>query len=656
MKAHPGIEVVSANQYGGADVEGAYKKSGGAAQHATRSRTAALGVDGIFSPNESTTFAMLRVLQDNGWAGKVKFVGFDASRHAGEGAARRRHRRPRRAGSGQHGLPRREDDGRAPARAAGREADRHRRARSSRASNMDDARRSKELLQPDLSQMAEASDAAPRFEMRGVRKAFGATVALDGVDLAVARRRGLRAGRPERRRQEHADGDPRRARSRPTPATMTLDGAPYAPREPARGAPRRRRDDLPGALARAAPERDGEHRARRRADALRPASIARRMRADGAARAGAARARRHSARRRRRRRCRSAAQQLVEIARALAVGCRVLVLDEPTSSLGARRRARGCSTLIRRLKAQGHAIVYISHFIEEVKEIADRFVVLRDGRNAGGGVTRRRDARRDRRPDGRAAPSTICIRATPRRPASAIARGRRRSSRASATFTLHRGEILGIAGLLGAGRTRLLRAIFGLEPVTRGRVTRRRVRRARARARASAGAQGMGLLSEDRKGEGLALGLSVADNLTLTRLEPFGPRGAGAARRGRDARRGALDRRGWRSGARARAGGRASCRAATSRRSRSRGCSITTSTCCVLDEPTRGIDVGSKAQIYALIDELVADGQRHGREGGADGQQLPAGAARRLRSHRGDAPRPARRRRGRSPAWTSTRC
>src|SRR5258708_35166567 len=81
-----------------------------------------------------------------------------------------------------------------------------------------------------------------------------------------------------------------------------------------------------------------------------------------------------------------AAQQLVEIARALAVGCRVLVLDEPTSSLGSDDVAH-LFALLHRLKAQGHAIVYISHFIEEVKTITDRFVVLRDGRNAGGGVT-----------------------------------------------------------------------------------------------------------------------------------------------------------------------------------------------------------------------------------------------------------------------------
>ena len=143
-------------------------------------------------------------------------------------------------------------------------------------------------------------------------------------------------------------------------------------------------------------------------------------------------------------------------------------------------------------------------------------------------------------------------------------------------LTLRRGEILGIAGLLGAGRTRLLRAIFGLEPVTSGAIT----------VGAYSGPatphdrwrQGMGMLSEDRAGEGLALGLSVADNMTLTRLEPSraGVRGAAVAA-GRGG--GALDRSARHPLRGRRARRSASCRAATSRRWRSRGCCTTMSTC-----------------------------------------------------------------------------
>src|SRR5439155_25135860 len=162
-----------------------------------------------------------------------------------------------------------------------------------------------------------------------------------------------------------------------------------------------------------------------------------------------------------------ATQQLVEIARALAVGCRVLVLDEPTSSLG-RDDVRRLFALLARLKSQGHAVVYISHFIEEVKAITDRVAVLRDGRNAGGGVT------------GEMSNDAIVSMMVGGAPAALFPRSPRTIGEpvldvaglepGSASFTLHRGEILGIAGLVGAGRTRLLRTIFGLEPVRAGRV------------------------------------------------------------------------------------------------------------------------------------------------------------------------------------------
>ncbi len=213
-----------------------------------------------------------------------------------------------------------------------------------------------------------------------------------------------------------------------------------------------------------------------------------------------------------------AAQQLVEIGRALAVGCRVLVLDEPTSSLS-RADTERLFALIAELKRTGHAIVYISHFIEEVKEVADRIVVLRDGKLAGGGMT------------SELAPADIVglmvgrpvdalYPRSPRRPGAAIL-DVAAFGPSSATFTLHRGEILGIAGLLGAGRTRLVRGLFGLEPVRTGRV--------RLGAWSGTAApherwrMGCGFLSEDRKEEGLAPALSIADNMTLTRLEGLGP-------------------------------------------------------------------------------------------------------------------------------------
>ena len=200
-------------------------------------------------------------------------------------------------------------------------------------------------------------------------------------------------------------------------------------------------------------------------------------------------------------------------------------------------------------------------------------------------------------------------------------------------LTLRRGEVLGIAGPVGAGRTELLRAIFGLDPVRRGTI-RVGVASWRRHRRPQRLAQGVGFVSEDRQGRGLARRLSIADNLTLSRLERPGPRPirlAAAAGAGRAIR---ISRR-WAS-------------AAVTPISRSRELSGGNQQkvalarllhhdvdVFLLDEPTRGIDVGSKAQIYRLIDRA---GVR--RQGGADGQQLPARAARRLRPHRGDVPRP----------------
>jgi ribose transport system ATP-binding protein len=172
----------------------------------------------------------------------------------------------------------------------------------------------------------------------------------------------------------------------------------------------------------------------------------------------------------------------------------------------------------------------------------------------------------------------------------------------AATLSLRRGEIVGIAGLLGAGRTRLLRTIFGLEPVRSGRI---RVGAYSGPASPAARwAQGAGMLSENRGAEGLATGLSIADNLTLSRLSDLGPgflvypaRQAAVAKRW-------IDRFGIRS---------AGPRQAVGELSGGNQQKVALARLLhhdvdlfVLDEPTRGIDVGSKAQIYALLDTLAA--------------------------------------------------
>lgn len=287
------------------------------------------------------------------------------------------------------------------------------------------------------------------------------------------------------------------------------------------------------------------------------------------------------------------------IARALASGCRILVLDEPTSSL-AHDDVRRLFELIARLKRQGNAIVYISHFIEEVKQVSGRFVVLRDGRNAGEGAT---GATRSEDivalmvgrgvdvlyPHTARAPGEVVLRLDDVMPGAA-------------TLSLRRGEVLGIAGLLGAGRTRLLRTVFGLEPVKSGRITvAARSGRDEPRDRWR---QGLGMLSEDRAGEGLATGLSVADNLTLSRLEPLGPRGIVLPSRQRAAASKWIERLGIRCSDErqpvAELSGGSQQKVAVGRLLHHDVDVL------ILDEPTKGIDVGSKAEIYRLIDELVA--------------------------------------------------
>ena len=438
-----------------------------------------------------------------------------------------------------------------------------------------------------------------RFGMHGIRKAFGATVALDGVELSVASGEicGLvgQNGAGKSTLMAILAGA-----LAPDAGSMRIDGRAYAPRNPIEArragvamiyqelslAPHL--SVMENVLLGAEPMRFGlVDRTRMRA--MTRAALAQLGHEDIPADVPVGS-------------LSVAQQQLVEIARALAVGCRVLVLDEPTSSLGAADVQR-LFALLRRLKSQGHAIVYISHFIEEVKAITDRFVVLRDGRNAGDGVT------------AEATNDAIVALMVGAAPGDLFPRSPRRAGEplldvaglepGSATFTLHRGEILGIAGLVASGRTRLLRTLFGLQAVKSGRIRIGVFTPAASDGPRERWRAGMGLLSEDRKDEGLALGMSVADNLTLTRLDPFGPNALVYPARQTKSALAWIDKLGIR------CAGPAQPAAELSGGNQQK---IAIARLLhhdvdvfVLDEPTRGIDVGSKAQIYRLIDELVAD-------------------------------------------------
>jgi ribose transport system ATP-binding protein len=302
-----------------------------------------------------------------------------------------------------------------------------------------------------------------------------------------------------------------------------------------------------------------------------------------------------------------AEQQIIEIARALLTQPKVLIMDEPTSSLTQADTEKLFAT-IGRLRAQGVSVIYISHFLEECRQLCDRYTVLKDGETVGSGEMK--SASLDHivtLMTGREVKDLY-----PRVPheqgevvlqVKSAASGTRLKR---ATLELRAGEIFGLAGLIGAGRTDLLRTIFSLDACEAGDVC---VVNAPTRAGAPRDRwdQGVGFLSENRKEEGLMLNQSIADNLTLTKMETFG-------------------RFGWISGRRQLAVAqrwvdelRVKCRDAAQSIGQLSGGNQQKVAIArllehparifLLDEPTRGIDVGSKAQIYQLVTELAAQGK-----------------------------------------------
>jgi ribose transport system ATP-binding protein len=311
-----------------------------------------------------------------------------------------------------------------------------------------------------------------------------------------------------------------------------------------------------------------------------------------------------------------AARQVVEICRAMAARASIVLMDEPTSSLP-REDVERLFALIRRLRERGVAIVYISHFLEEVREIADRFTVLRDGRSVASGelrgvtnehlishmVGRPMEAlfpEHDREAPGMPLLDVKDLAAPP------VVR--------QASLTLREGEILGIAGLVGSGRTELVRALMGLAPVASGTVFVGRgavVEKAIAASHAPRpGAkpwtrikQGAGYLSEDRKGEGLALTLSLADNITFTRLDAIASAGwLNLAAQRREAARWIetlrVKARTPLQAARTLSGGNQQ-KVALARLMHQNADVL------LLDEPTKGIDIGSKVEIYRAIVDVA---------------------------------------------------
>ncbi|MBL8851472.1 MAG: sugar ABC transporter ATP-binding protein, partial [Planctomycetaceae bacterium] len=262
---------------------------------------------------------------------------------------------------------------------------------------------------------------------------------------------------------------------------------------------------------------------------------------------------------------------------------------------------------IRSLRADGLGVIYISHFLEEIREIAERYTVLRDGRSVGSGILKEvseRDLVRlmvDR-------DVADLFPSVPHHPGEVLLKidglsGLRSPRKVS--LDIRRGEILGITGLVGAGRTELLRCLFGLDEVKRGTVTIGTLQpRATPQARIRAG---LGFVSEDRKGEGLAQVRSIADNMTYSRLAPYSRGGwLGLGQRRRNVQQ-------WMDRLRVKARSPEQAVAELSGGNQQKVALGRVlhqdADILLLDEPTRGIDVGTKAEIYRLIGELAAAGK-----------------------------------------------
>ena len=299
--------------------------------------------------------------------------------------------------------------------------------------------------------------------------------------------------------------------------------------------------------------------------------------------------------------------KLVEIGRALNREARLVIMDEPTAALTGREVER-LFTVIRRLQAKGVAIVYISHRLDEIFAISDRIVVMRDKRVVrSGAVASFTIASLVEAMVGR--PFERLYHREPRVPGDTVlsVRGLSRRGRfADVSFTIRSGEILGIAGLIGAGRSEVAQAIYGIDPADTGEIFIAG-RPVAIRSVSEALANGIAYLPEERRAQGLILPFSIVSNLSFAVLPRF-------------ARWGFVDRRGEDKFAEAAARSFTVSGAALSapvevlsggnqQKVLLAKILALDPEVVILDEPTRGVDVGAKAEIYRLIDELTTKGK-----------------------------------------------
>jgi rhamnose transport system ATP-binding protein len=300
-------------------------------------------------------------------------------------------------------------------------------------------------------------------------------------------------------------------------------------------------------------------------------------------------------------------QQLVEIARALGANARILMLDEPTASLS-EEEAQNLMRLLRELRDQGVGIIYISHRLEELAAIANRVTVLRDGAVVGTRQISETDHQE-------------LIRLMVGRELSAVfpkreielgevvlelrSVGCRSNGLADINLSVRAGEIVGLAGLVGAGRTELARTIFGLDPPDTGEI-RLRDRPVHINDPTQAIASGIAYLPEDRRRHGVIMDMSISANITLASLKRLTRWGALDFDRERTiaaeyTRRFAIKTPSIINSVSTLSGGNQQ-KVALSR------WLATNPSVLILDEPTQGIDVGAKAEIHTLMGELAAQG------------------------------------------------
>ena len=299
--------------------------------------------------------------------------------------------------------------------------------------------------------------------------------------------------------------------------------------------------------------------------------------------------------------------QLIEIVKAISLSAKVVVMDEPTSAI-TEREVEVLFRQIRRLKEQGVAVIYISHKMEEIFQICDTITVLRDGKFIGTGPAKDLDEQTlirmmVGRDIGDAVPKTEAPIGDVVLEVEGLCWGTRVRD---VSFTLRAGEVLGIAGLVGAGRSELVETIFGVRQKTAGTV---RVKGGTAEIRhpRDAIARKIALVTEDRKVTGLDLIGTVTENITLAHLSALFPRGLIDRRREGEIARGYIDRLRIRTPSPAQRTGALS--GGNQQKVVLAKWLLTEPDIIILDEPTRGIDVGAKRDIYLLIGELVQAGK-----------------------------------------------